>query len=104
MAIVVPRVDHVDAPDLPDRRLRRFARRLAGDRHRHLVAPARRRGRLRRGRVGDRRLAFRTGGLLMKRIRFILAAVILLAVSAWLMHGKDAVKAEERTKDVRMPR
>jgi hypothetical protein len=40
----------------------------------------------------------------MRRLRFMLAALVLLAISAWLMHGKDAVKAEERGKDVRMPR
>lgn len=41
---------------------------------------------------------------MLKRYRFVFLAIILLALAGWLMHGRDAAKAEERLKDVRMPR
>lgn len=40
----------------------------------------------------------------MRRYRFIFIALLLLAISAWLMHGKETANADQPQKEVRMPR
>lgn len=40
----------------------------------------------------------------MRRYRFIVLALVLLAVSAWLMHGKETASADQPQKEVRLPR